>query len=122
MAWLTWHEGLRVGLPEIDREHQALVAQINRVCDLAAAGHLAEVGPALTVLHNIATAHFEEEEALLARLHGPGGLTHRESIWPPTAPSWPTSSGCNGIIPCGGNPTCATMSTTIWAICSMFGI
>ncbi|MBL8967484.1 MAG: hemerythrin family protein [Spirochaetaceae bacterium] len=77
MAYIEWTGALRIGISDIDAQHQRLVALIN---ELAAAremeGDAAKLGTALTSLAEYAATHFALEESLFKRFDYPGAEPH----------------------------------------------
>lgn len=76
---LDWDDSLNLGHPEIDRQHQKLVALINRVraCGGADADAEVEVMRTLTAMYLYAREHFFDEEALMDRLDFAEAAAHK---------------------------------------------
>lgn len=63
---IHWEEDLRLGVPVIDEQHEAIFAQFNRLSDaLREGGSGVEVREVLTYLSEYATTHFSDEENLM---------------------------------------------------------
>jgi hemerythrin-like metal-binding protein len=77
MALLSWKEAYRLGLPEIDRQHQHLVEMIERLNDaLEQAAPKMVMQSALSDLVTYTRLHFQTEEELMRRHGFPDRLDH----------------------------------------------
>ena len=76
---LAWQEAYECGQPDIDRQHEALFAQGNRVIDASIAGEPARLEAELATLFAALEAHCRDEEAVLARAGYPGLAAHAEA-------------------------------------------
>ena len=66
---IQWRDDFRIGLPEVDAEHRALIAAINRLHrDLAVGVPLARVCGALGDIHAAIASHFALEEKDMSAL------------------------------------------------------
>ncbi len=65
-------------VPQMDREHQVLIARMNRLHELNASGADARsVGAALEELMMLTTRHFADEDAFMARIGYTGLPVHQ---------------------------------------------
>lgn len=77
MALISWKDSYRLGLPEIDRQHQHLIEIIERLNDA-----MEQMAPklvmqsALSDLVSYTRLHFQTEEDLMQRHSYPGRLDH----------------------------------------------
>lgn len=63
MALLDWQDRFALGVAEMDREHQELLAAMNRIHELAtSAGSKSEIDAAISRLAELTTRHFADEE------------------------------------------------------------
>jgi len=66
MAIVEWHDGLSIGVPEIDAQHQRLIGLVNEVDEAVREQHGADIAAsALRRLCDYAVEHFAAEEALM---------------------------------------------------------
>lgn len=64
---IQWEENLRLGVPVIDEQHEAIFAQFNRLSEALEGGRGSEeVIEVLRYLDNFAKTHFTDEENLMA--------------------------------------------------------
>jgi hemerythrin len=71
-------ERLSLHVPDMDREHQVLIACMNRLHDLhEAAATPAEIGAAIDKLVVVTTRHFADEEAFMERIGYAGRNVHK---------------------------------------------
>lgn len=63
---VAWSPAFETGHADIDAQHQELLAQCNRLADLAGEGAQAPFDEAFAGLKALVRAHFEAEAALLA--------------------------------------------------------
>lgn len=79
MALITWDDRLKTGHATIDRQHQELVAAVNRLHAAMKQGKgKDEIGPTLTFLRDYTVSHFKTEEDLMARHAYPAQDRHRQ--------------------------------------------
>lgn len=78
MSFLTWHQGLSVGHPALDYDHQTLINLINHLHDGLASGSAPEVvGTTIGALEHYVASHFAREEAIMAEAGYPDLDEHR---------------------------------------------
>lgn len=79
MPFVEWTEEFSVGIPEVDREHQTLLALINELYDAveSGVGHEA-LNKVLDGLILYVSYHFAHEEGLFLRTKYPGYEKHRQ--------------------------------------------
>lgn len=82
---IEWREDFRIGLPEVDEEHRALIAAINRLHrELVVGASLAKVAGALGDIHAAIASHFALEEKDMAALgygeHGAHKADHERLL------------------------------------------
>lgn len=78
MNLIEWRDEFRIGLPEVDAEHQALIAQINALHrDLDAGAAPERVADALGSIVAAITAHFALEEKDMSALGYDGYAAHK---------------------------------------------
>jgi len=78
MALMQWDTRLETGRAEIDAQHIALVAALNRLHDAMLEGQgSAEVGRTLQFLVDYTAAHFHLEEALMDQCGYAGAGSHK---------------------------------------------
>ena len=66
MALMTWEDGMSIGVPEVDAQHQRLFVLANEVAATLERGFDKEaVDQALRALCDYAVEHFASEEALM---------------------------------------------------------
>lgn len=76
---LEWTSGLRVGIDEIDEQHQELFRRAERLILALKAGDRGEVEPLIRYLSDYVVSHFECEERWMARAEYPGLAAHRDA-------------------------------------------
>ncbi len=76
---LEWTSGLRVGIDEIDEQHQELFRRAERLILALKAGDRGEVEPLIRYLSDYVVSHFECEERWMARAEYPGLEAHRDA-------------------------------------------
>ena len=76
---LEWTSGLRVGVDEIDEQHQELFRRAERLILALRAGDRGEVEPLLHYLSDYVVSHFECEERWMERAEYPGLAAHRDA-------------------------------------------
>jgi len=77
-TYLPWSADLALGIPEIDNQHQLLVAMINRIYDaLIHKAPREEAGCLLQELVDYTAVHFALEESLFRITDYPGYDTHK---------------------------------------------
>ena len=63
---VVWTQAFEFGVPEIDEQHQALFAQVNRLMEVVFDGvEMSEIKEAVSFLDEFVLSHFEQEEALM---------------------------------------------------------
>jgi len=72
-----WSSRLRVGVPEIDEQHEELFRRAERLIHALRAGDRSEVEPLLRYLSDYVISHFECEERWMAQVDYPGLADHR---------------------------------------------
>lgn len=72
---LAWSSDFELDVPDIDAQHRHLLDVVNRFARAVACG---EGGEAMADLLRAAHAHFDFEEALMARVAFPGLALHHE--------------------------------------------
>ena len=78
MSLIEWREQFAIGLPEVDHEHQELIAAINALHErLGPGAPVAAVTGALGDIHAAIAAHFALEERSMAQLGYPGLTAHK---------------------------------------------
>ncbi len=76
---LEWTSALRVGVEQIDEQHQELFRRAERLVLALEAGHRADVDPLLRYLTDYVVSHFEFEERWMAEAEYPGLEAHRDA-------------------------------------------
>ncbi len=61
---MRWIDQFEVGIADLDADHREMYRQINLICDLALAGSHDAAERQLTLLIELAAAHFEREALL----------------------------------------------------------
>lgn len=75
---IAWREEFRIGLPEVDEDHQALIREINRLhAQLRGGVTVWQVAGALGDVHAAIAAHFALEEKDMAALQYDGLTAHK---------------------------------------------
>lgn len=78
MTIMTWNASLDVGVDDMNREHQDILALMNQLHDLKEAG---ETGPKVTrlvqQLGEVTTNHFADEEAYMESIGYAGLSSHK---------------------------------------------
>ena len=75
---MKWEEKFSVGVPEMDQEHQRIIAMINRLQDtFAIKGGMEMAGELLGQMTQYAQDHFRHEEKLLEERNYPRLLEQR---------------------------------------------
>jgi hemerythrin len=78
VALLQWDEKFSVGIPELDREHQQLVAMINKLHDAMKSGQGKGTLPqVINDLADYALKHFSHEEQLMEKCGYPDLARHK---------------------------------------------
>jgi hemerythrin len=75
---LDWTAGLRVGVPEIDEQHQELFLRAERLILALKAGDRSEVEPLVKYLSDYVISHFQCEERWMAEAEYPALEPHRD--------------------------------------------
>jgi len=79
MALITWTSNMSVGNDRIDREHQELIAIINRLADAMQQGSANQiVGGIINELVMYTIRHFSDEERLFSATAYPAVDAHKE--------------------------------------------
>jgi hemerythrin len=76
---LEWTSSLKVGVDEIDEQHQELFRRAERLILALRAGDRGEVEPLIHYLSDSVVSHFECEERWMARAEYPGLESHRDA-------------------------------------------
>ena len=75
---MKWNRELEINIPEIDRQHQKLVALINELDAAMQDGRgKAVIGAVLDKLVDYTVYHFGAEEHLMDEHHYPGSVRHK---------------------------------------------
>ncbi len=76
---MKWSDDLKIGVPEIDEQHKALIQAVNDLFDACSKGlGRKKIGETLEFLKNYVVTHFRYEEALQKRVGYPGYEEHRK--------------------------------------------
>jgi hemerythrin len=79
MALIQWNDSLSVGIVEIDRQHQRLVAMINELHDAMRQGKGKDIlGKIINGLVTYAGTHFKTEEKYFDQFQYPEATTHKK--------------------------------------------
>ena len=73
-----WSTSLRVGVPDIDEQHQELFRRAERLLIALRAGDRGEVEPLVKYLEDYVVSHFQCEERWMAQAEYPGLDLHRD--------------------------------------------
>jgi len=80
LSFISWNPGWETGIPEIDREHKAMVAVLETLVAALAEGREAEeIRGTLETISRYIQDHFNAEEALMTATSYPGIALHREA-------------------------------------------
>lgn len=75
---IEWRDEFRIGLPEVDQEHQSLIEAINRLHrELVIGESVLRVTGALGNIHAMIAAHFALEEKDMVALRYEGYAAHK---------------------------------------------
>lgn len=75
---MTWRDSLKIGVPEIDRQHKELCDQVDKLQEACTQGKGAdEVKRILDFLASYTVKHFADEEAFQLRVKYPGYVQHK---------------------------------------------
>jgi hemerythrin len=75
---IGWREEFRIGLPEVDEDHRALIQDINRLHgEFAGGANVWQVAGTLGDVHSAIAAHFALEEKDMAALQYDGLDAHK---------------------------------------------
>lgn len=78
MALVDWSDKLSIGIPEVDAEHQHLVAILNELDEAMRSGKGTRImGQILARLLDYTETHFKSEEGLMAESAYPGLALHQ---------------------------------------------
>lgn len=79
MPLMEWHDNMSVGIPDIDSQHQKLVAMLNDVYDGMQQGKSREtLDKVLDELIDYTVSHFKFEEGLLLKTGYPDYENHKK--------------------------------------------
>lgn len=80
MALITWDDSMKVGIPSVDHEHEALIKEINAIGDVIAGDmiHHGEITALLGKIHAQIEAHFALEEKIMLDKGYNGYHAHKE--------------------------------------------
>ena len=79
MSVIEWREEFSIGLPEVDHEHQELIAAINRLHgEMGGGASAAEVTDRLGEIESAISAHFALEEKSMAALRYDDYTAHKK--------------------------------------------
>ena len=79
MTLLEWRDEYRIGIDEVDAEHETLIEMINGVCMLIEPGASnADLELALGEVYAVCTAHFASEEREMRARSYPRLVDHRD--------------------------------------------
>jgi hemerythrin len=83
MAAIRWTEAMSVGVQRLDRDHQTLIAMINRIAeaDDSEATRRRVIPEVLVTLIAYTVFHFQREEKVMEACGYPDLATHREEHW-----------------------------------------
>jgi hemerythrin len=76
---LEWTSALRVGVDQIDEQHQELFRRAERLVHALKAGDRSEVEPLIHYLSDYVVSHFECEERWMAKAEYPALEVHRDA-------------------------------------------
>lgn len=76
---LEWTSALRVGVEQIDEQHQELFRRAERLILALRSGDRGEVEPLVHYLSDYVESHFECEERWMGRAEYPGLAAHRDA-------------------------------------------
>jgi hemerythrin len=75
----AWSNSLKVGVEEIDEQHQELIRRAERLIFSLKGGDRAEVDPIILYLTDYVTSHFECEERWMEKALYPALQAHRDA-------------------------------------------
>lgn len=79
MGKLEWHDGLNIGVPELDAQHRDLIRMINAILESLKKGSQEEaVDKLLIQLREYTVHHFNSEEKYMERIEYPDLNRHRQ--------------------------------------------
>jgi len=78
MSLLEWRDAYRIGITEVDYEHEQLIAHINALLEISVGGSKTAVADALGELHAEIAAHFALEEKLMQAQRYSGYAAHKD--------------------------------------------
>jgi hemerythrin len=80
MAVIAWKAVYETGIVALDKEHQSLIAEINRLYEALRDKRGEEVlGDILSMLEGYTVDHFQHEEKLMAEYNFPGLAEHQKT-------------------------------------------
>lgn len=78
MSYLEWSEDLRVGVADVDHQHQKLVAMVNELHTAMQKGHGKDIlGSTITGLIDYTVVHFSTEERYFDAFGYPDAAVHK---------------------------------------------
>lgn len=79
MGRIEWHDGLNLGVDEIDSQHKELISIINDVLEqVKKSGSDAVVDSLLAQLREYAVHHFNAEESFMEKIDYPELMKHKQ--------------------------------------------
>ncbi|NDV27045.1 bacteriohemerythrin [Desulfovibrio sp. JC010] len=79
MAKIEWHDGLGIGVEEIDDQHKSLIGMVNDVLDAFGKGEKdAAIDDLLSKLKEYAVLHFNTEEKYMEEIEYPQLAEHHQ--------------------------------------------
>lgn len=79
MEKITWDASYSIGVPQLDAQHQKLIAMINTLIDTPNAEYSSEIiSDLLSKAINYALEHFKSEEDYMEAIHYPGIVAHKK--------------------------------------------
>ncbi len=79
MGRIEWHDGLNLGVSEIDSQHKELISIINQVLEKVKSGSSdAVIDGLLAQLREYAVHHFNSEEKFMEKIDYPDILKHKQ--------------------------------------------
>ncbi|TIH12326.1 hypothetical protein D0S45_18490 [Marinifilum sp. JC120] len=79
MSKIEWHDGLNLGIKEIDEQHKALIGMVNEVLEAFEKGEEdASIDSLLSKLKEYTVYHFNAEEQYMEKIGYPQISEHRQ--------------------------------------------
>ena len=76
---IQWQEGLAIGVPEVDQQHQEIISRVNQLLVAMAEGKgRQEVSGVIDFLGKYVVSHFAAEERVMAQANYPDYPAHRQ--------------------------------------------